>query len=304
MEPQEKCELIADEIKAIISEGILLSDDVVHYIDSTFSNPTIDELQAILDDDTNCEGDTLMELLFFPDESIQIRLEEMLEQCRPQKEDENKITTYLCQNPLLVTFHFEDDRGALNLPIPEDIIRQFLVRLGISRHIEPGLLESIHNYGDLQNANRFKVKIRNSRFSPSESKTEFLCRFFEKIGARSNDIFECLEFVLGFLDEITKDGDIYQALMTKKKFYFISLQKAKKMDARLEKHNIETLLMQGERVALIDQVDARKKMQIIDRICRAVFGKTEYFETPVSDEKQFEIGSPEDIESIVKNFSP
>ena len=62
--------------------------------------------------------------------------------------------------------------------------------------------------------------------------------------------------------------------------------------------------MQGERVALIDQVDARKKMQIIDRICRAVFGKTEYFETPVNDEKQFEIGSPEDIESIVKNFSP
>ena len=87
MEQEEKCELIADEIKAIISEGILLSDDVVHYIDSTFSNPTSDELQTILDDDTNCEGDTLMELLFFPDESIQVRLEEGLEQCRPQKED-------------------------------------------------------------------------------------------------------------------------------------------------------------------------------------------------------------------------
>ena len=90
MAQEEKCELLADEIKAIISEGIVLSDDVVHFIDSTFSNPTINELQAILDDDTNCEGDTLMELLFFPDETIQVRLEEMLEQCRPQKEDEDK----------------------------------------------------------------------------------------------------------------------------------------------------------------------------------------------------------------------
>lgn len=303
MEQEEKCEMLADEIKAIISEGIVLSDDVVHFIDSTFSNPTIDELQAILDDDTNCESDTLMELLFFPDESIQMRLEEILEQCRPQKEDEDKILASLCQTPLPVTFHFEDGRGSLKLPIPEDVIRQFLVRLNISKHLDANLTESIRNYGDEANTNRFKVKIRNSRFSPSDSKIEFLCRLFDKLGTGSNDIFECLEFVLEFLDEVKKDGDVYQALMAKKKFYFISLQKAKKLDARLEKHNVETLLMQGERVALIDQVDARKKMRIIDRISRAVFGKTEFFEQPVSDEKQFAIESPEDIKSIMKNFS-
>ena len=127
--------------------------------------------------------------------------------------------------------------------------------------------------------------------------------FFDKIGARSNDIFECLEFVLGFLDEIKNDVDIYQALMAKKKFYFIGLQKAKKMGDRLEKHNIETLMSQGERGMLIDQADARKKMQIIDRISRAVYGKTEYFEQPFSDEKQFEVGSLEDIRSMMKNFS-
>jgi hypothetical protein len=304
MEPQDKCELIADEIKKILSTGIDLSDDVVHYIDSTFSNPTIEELQTILADDANCEKDSLMELLFFPDESIQVQLEHMLEQCRPQKEDEDKIIACLCRDPLTVTFHFEGDRGTLKLPIPEDVIRQFLVRLKISKHLEASLAESIHNYGDLPNTSRFKVKIRNSRFSPSDSKTGFLCRFFEKIGSRSHDIFECLDFVLEFLDEIKKDTDIFPALMARKKFYFISLQKGQKMDSRLEKHNIETLLMQGERVALIDKVDARKKMQIIDRISRAVFGKTEYFEPLVSDEMQFEIGSPKDIKSIVKNFSP
>ncbi len=63
MEPQNKCELIADEIKKILSKGIDLSDDVVHYIDSTFSNPTVKELESILADDSNCEKDSLMELL-------------------------------------------------------------------------------------------------------------------------------------------------------------------------------------------------------------------------------------------------
>ena len=75
------------------------------------------------------------------------------------------------------------------------------------------------------------------------------------------------------------------------------------MEARLEKHNIETLMLQGERVILINPADVRKKMRIIDRISRAVFGNTEYFEPLDTDEKHMEIRSLEDIESIVKKFS-
>jgi len=304
MKPQDKNEVLAEEIKKIIGKGIDLNEDVVHYIDSTFSNPTIEELQTILGDDANCEKDSLMDLLFFPDESMQIQLEETLERYRPENEDRNNILTYLCRDPLQVTFHFEDDRGRLKLQIPEDVIPQFLTRLKISKHLDDKLIESIRNYGDENNVNRFKVKIRNSQFTPADEKTGFLCSLFDKIGSQSNDIFECLGFVLEFLDEIKKNGDIYQALMAKKKFYFISLQKAKKMDARLEKYNMETLMAQGQRVVLIDRADIHKKMRIIDRISRAVFDKTEYFEQPVSDEKQFEVGSPEDIKSIIKNFSP
>jgi len=222
MEPEEKCELLADEIKAIINRGIDLSDDVVHYIDSTFSNPTIEELQTILADDANCEKDSLVELLFFPDESMQVQLEERLERYRPENEDGNKILTYLCRDPLQVTFHFEDDRGRLKLQIPEDVIPQFLTRLKISKHLDDKLIESIRNYGDEKiesirnygdenNVNRFKVKIRNSQFTPADEKTGFLCSLFDKIGSQSNDIFECLGFVLEFLDEIKKNGDIYQA---------------------------------------------------------------------------------------------
>jgi len=303
MEPQEKCDVLADEIKKILSNGIDLSDDVVHYIDSTFSNPTIEELQTILADDSNCEKDSLVELLFFPDESMQIQLEETLERHRPQNEDENKILNYLCRDPLQVTFRFEDDRGAIKLLIPEDVTRQFLVRLKISKHLDTKLIESIRDYGDEKNINRFKVKIRNSRFTPTENKKGFLRKFFETIGARSNDVFECLDFALGFLDEIKNDSDIYQALMTKKKFYFISLQKAKKMDARLEKHNIETLMLQGERIVLINQADVRKEMRIIDRISRAVFGKTEYFEVPDFDENRMDFRSNEDIQEIIRKLS-
>jgi hypothetical protein len=300
---ESKNKQLAEKIIAILQGGLMLNADTQHYIDSTFSNPSVNEFEELLQDESSCETDSLIELLFFPDESCQIQLEETLEQCRPHREDEDKLVAYLCREPLHATFRFKDDRGPLTLQIPADMIRPFVTRLRICKHLDAGLIESIRSYGDEQNIHRFKVKIRNSRFSASDSKTEFLGRFFEKIGAGSNDILECLDFILGFLDEIKADDDLYPALMAKKKFYFISLQKAQKMEARIEKHNIETLLLQGERLVLIDQADARKKMQLIDRISRAVFGQTRYFEQPVSDETQIEVGSPEDIKSIVKNFT-
>ena len=90
MKSEFRGEILAKKISEMLSKGIGLSADVVHYIDSTFSNPTIEELQIILADDSNCEKDSLMELLFFPDESMQVELEELLERYKPQNEDEKK----------------------------------------------------------------------------------------------------------------------------------------------------------------------------------------------------------------------
>jgi hypothetical protein len=130
-----------------------------------------------------------------------------------------------------------------------------------------------------------------------------LCLFFKKFDSQDNDIFECLEFALSFLDEPAQDNDIYRTLMAKKKFYFRSLQKAKQLEIQLQKHNLETLLAQGKRVVLIDQRDAQKKMRIIDRICRAVFGKTEYFEPLHNEEEHIEFGTEQNAQDIIRILS-
>ena len=117
------------------------------------------------------------------------------------------------------------------------------------------------------------------------------------------DIFECLDVALSFLDEPTVDNDIYRTLMAKKKFYFRSLQKAIQLDAQLQKQNVETLMAQGKRVVLIDQRDARTKMRIIDRISRAVFGKTEYLEPLHNGEEHVELGTDQNVQDIIRILS-
>ena len=303
MDTAEKCNQLADEIRNILANDITLSDEVIHYIDSTFSNPTTAELQSILQDDSNCEKDSLMELLMFPDETMQLQLEPLLERIRCKKGDEKFVVDKLLRDPVRVAIRFPTDREAMRLTVTEEVACQFISRLNISKHLDPNLLEALNLYNDENISNRIKVKLRNSRSSFSGGKNEFLGLFFEKFDSRDNDIFECLEFVVGFLEDLEQSNDIYQALMATKKFYFISLQKAKQLETQLQKHNMETLLAQGKRVVLIDQKDAHKKMRIIDRISRAIYGKTEYFEPLNEGEEYLELSSNQNVQDIIRTLS-
>jgi hypothetical protein len=280
MDLDKKCKQLADEIRKILSNGITLGNEVIHYIDSTFSNPTTTELQTILHDDSNCEKDSLMELLLFPDETMQLQLESLLERSHFQQADEKSVLDDLLQDPVQATIRFPEDRESLRLRVTEDVACQFISRLNISRHLNPSLLEALNQHQDETISNRIKVKLRNARFLPTTEKIEFLYLFFKKFDSQDTDIFECLDLALSLLDEPIIDKDIYRTLMAKKKYYFRSLQKAKQLDTQLQKQNVETLMAQGRKVLLIDQGDVRKKMRIIDRISRAVYGKTEYFTKP------------------------
>ena len=91
MNANDKCILLAERIAKILLEGIRLNSAAMHYIDSTFSNPSIDELKEIIADNSDCENDSLIELIFFPDESIQMQLEDILQSHDYSKKDEKKI---------------------------------------------------------------------------------------------------------------------------------------------------------------------------------------------------------------------
>lgn len=303
MESEEKCARLAAEIRNILGNGITLSGDVIQYIDSTFSNPTLEELQSLLLDDSNCEKDSLLELLFFPDESMQLQLEELLETLRLRHQDENKVQDFLSREPLPAVFRFPEKSATLNLWLPQEVAPLLISRLHIAKHLDPKLCAVVNNRAVSDVRNRYKVKIRNSRFSSGANKIQFLCDFFEKMEPASHDFNECLDFALSLLDEINEDTEVYRALMAKKKFYLRSLEKAKQMEAQLQKSNPETLLLEGKRVILVNKADARKKMLIIDRISRAVYGKTEYFEEFHFGEDHVEVRLDQDIQDIIKQLS-
>ena len=294
---------VAEKIIAILKGGLTLSEDTQHYVDSTFSNPSISEFDALLEDDASCETDSLMELLFFPDESVQLQMEEIIADRHFQDRDEQQIRKRVCSTSIQTQIRFADGRGALKKKVtPSDSIR-FIERLNLSRRLDPGLRSAIGQYVHHELQTRCKVKFRNARPVTTPNKISFLQTLFKNLRIDNDDFFDHLDFALSLLEEFEDKADMFRALMNRKKRYLQSLQKAKKLDNQLSRHNVETLLLKGERVSYIDRADSSKKIQIIDRISLAVFGKTEYFDLIPAGEQSITLEGKDDIDRLMKSLS-
>ena len=272
-----RCRLLAETICRVLRKGLALNREAIHFIDSTFLTPSIQQLQEMMATADDDEGEILYSLIFYPDENMQVQLEEILEAQNFQKEDEQTVLDHLVESCDNIPVYFPDNRGTLYLTMPEPIACQFISRLNIPKRIDGGLLKEIRQYVPESQRSRVKIKLRNARFKETENRISFLCDYFEKMKDGGGP---CLEVILNLFEEDQDDTDIYETLKKRKQWYFRSIQKAKKYQEMLKKDNMETLMLRGIRIPSIDVADAEEKIRIIDRISRAIYGKTEYFLEP------------------------
>ncbi len=262
--------LLAQEIRAIFQDGLTISPQVLRYINSTFSNPEISELEALLNDESDCERDPLLELIFFPDDAARIRLEPLFEKENFLKDDAQAVSNLLYSEHIRVALRFPDG-NALVINLPEDAAYRFISRLNISYKADRQLLEIVNAHVEKNLQWTVKVRLRNARLDLSQNKLDFLCHFFEKPITQADELLECLDFVLAFMSEIRDSDDIRTALERRKEFHFLAIQKAADFEEQFGRNNMETLMVQGMRMPHIDRAKLMREIVIIDRICYLVY---------------------------------
>ncbi|MBW2433754.1 MAG: hypothetical protein JRF36_09130 [Deltaproteobacteria bacterium] len=302
MSSEDKNKQIADKIIDILRGGLVINADTQHYIDSTFAHPTIEALDALLQDESSCETESLMELLFFPDESVQLQLEDLLEDAQLQPQDEKAIRTQICIQSFQTRFDFQDGRGTLKMRVTPTHVNAFMERLNLTRSLDPEIRAAISQHVAAVLQTRCKVRFRNARPIGTHRKILFLQSFFEKMKIEGDAFFEYLDFTLGFLGALDDQTDIFKGLMTYKKIYFQGLQKAAKLEKQLTKHNVETLLLGGARLANMDKAEARKNIQMIDCISLAIFGKTDFFDLMPADGQSITLEGTQDINKLIQKL--
>lgn len=290
-------------IKYRFEEGILVAEDALHYIDSTLSNPTSREIEAILVDESHPERDSLLELIFYPDLAIQISVEKFLQGQACSEQQVERLRSALCESPVTTAARFEDGRGQVPVTVPVQVIEVFIDRLNLTRSICARIIETLRQQ-PLSEADRIltTVRLRNTRVVPDGSALEFLCRYIQQM-ASDRLYWEGLDFILVFLEQIGPDDDIYEALMFRKRRCHHALREIERAEEKRRRYNMETLMLRGERFPHADRKEVLKTIGLIDRIAGSIYGKTEWIQPSGDGTQSVSVHSAEDLTDIMRLFS-
>jgi hypothetical protein len=271
---RSKCQKFALVIQAIFEKGLHVSQDSRHFILSTISISDIRDLETLLTDPSNCESDSLIELIYFPDESIQLRLEDRLESEAFQQKDQEITLEHLlsCRGNTLV--NFDGLQTVLTIKTLESGARAFLARLNITRHLDPELIRVINHRVGRKEGRKYKVWLRNMVMDRRERDDVFIKDLFLKMDARYDRFDEYLYFSLRFLEESQNDTDLFQSLIQHKDRCLRHLQQNDRLEAYRRNHNVETLMAHGIRIPHMDKQALLIQVTLADDIGLALFNRS------------------------------
>ena len=269
----ERCRRLASAIRERFAEGIELDEPVHHFIESSLSDAAPETVAAALESPEDFGAEPLMELIFFPDEADQLRLEPLLEAETFEDADAERVLSGLSDPPLEAGLRLTWTPAALQISVPAWVAGEYLRRLHIRWRGDAEILAALDKRLEEETARGFRVMMRNARFHPSERTRPFLVHFLERFAGKGADLRDAFGFLLEFLPGIPSDQPVYGALLDRKRRAQKALSLARDTERRREKSNMEILLMQGFRASHVDVPAVERELALLNVIFYAVFDR-------------------------------
>ncbi len=280
-----------------LEEGIAVTDEVLDYLEATFGSR---DLEAVLADEDSGEVDSLLELLFYPDIHLQMVYEAQWAREAFDMNDVDALADALCAASPTAKLRLPDG-ATLSLVVPGFACRAFVQRLRISHKLHPDLGEIMDARSEDNESLKLRVQLRNARLDWNDHQVALMALFLTKMPDRANTLSADLDFLISILPEMASGDDAYAFLTGKKFFYFKSLCSAEDFERKRTASNMEIMMLSGARSAHGNIEEWRQLMRRIDRICHALFGRTEFFQQPNS--QTIDLQNSQDLEDVVHKLS-
>ncbi|MBF0103531.1 MAG: hypothetical protein HQK77_21750 [Desulfobacterales bacterium] len=245
---------LAQRIHQIIEKERTLGITELKYINSTFLNPSIQEVQKWILDLNNSDGLHIRALFCFPDEWMQLQIEEYLQKYKFSKTDEIQVSEMVIQlNPRCILRH-PVSQDILQFQLNPHEIAQWVSRLHIPWQCPLEIQQALFKHIQPENKIQYAVKLRNMQFKDSPDHIFILCSFFKSIAQQGiPDGIPYLECLLEMFEEtdITCEN-IVEELYKKRNALEHRLHQGLELQEKQLQDNWETLLMRGQRFIHVD----------------------------------------------------
>jgi len=269
---------LVTRIGQVFKNGFGVDDDTWHHLQTTLMEPTPSSVVALVKDADDCESDSLTELLFYPNEAMQVFLEPTIESMVFTLKDQENIIALLLSQSFNTKLLFHACKKTVDIKMPELAVQKFVSRLNLIFRLPVELADILNRRLPEDIGKLIKVHLRNSNIDLADHHVELLRLFLTKLDYTHPDYRSWINFGLSILPEITPSTRIYEFFMDKKRFYLQSIEKAELFFEKLRRSNMETLMMQNERAVFMPPEKGREIVAHIDQICWAIFGYSDTFQ--------------------------
>ena len=217
------------------------------------------------------EAMPFFDLLFFPDESIQLKIEPLLNSNPISYTTQSYLIDKLSSN-LMTANIILDDSTKFSWQIDPMIIKNFVSRLNLTQKI-PENIKKIFNNDDNFQWNLYVLLRSNNIIWTDEC-----CEFIEKIIRsffKDKELFGILTSMLKFCAECGYKGDFFDQLKKRKRQHVQNLHRHKHSQNLHERHSKEFLNSSGIRPVHVDVKKTNISIQIIDKVLNESFLTTE-----------------------------
>jgi hypothetical protein len=260
--------------RTALKEGIRLSPEDVAFIASAWGVDVQLELIDLLTRPEDWDAESLIVMLFSADARAGQRFLDAIQAARFTEADADRIIEMLQASPPAVPIRMPDDLVLFTLPAPPLGLERYVETLKINRRLPaPAAMDFA---SALPAARRSEVlsQLRLSRLVWDDDNIALLTAFFSRLG-KAEDLTALLSVLTGVLENASGRDHVEKALAERKRTYFRAMNAADRFTASNHRYNMETLMMMGIQPPVISSREARRQMNITDRISMVLFGSAE-----------------------------
>lgn len=294
---------IARHIHETLNNGFVLNNHAIHFLQSTYSISTREDLHAFFDDGDENGIETILDLVVSPDLAFMRDVEPFLMGHRFNQEDEALLGHAMLRLNVRTGITFPDNPQSIECDVPGDVMLRFVKKLKISFSLPDPLIESMKMYVSETALPFARVLIRQSGLSWDKDLTDFFSLFFRYSGQNDDVLLSDLEWVLGVLSGPPGGKGIQDRLIDCLHDYQKRMEDIKTIDDMLSKNTMETLMLQGVRVPSISVDTLRIRIVTVRRILATVYTWVEGPEMAPSSIDYGDCVGQDGIQKIVKLLS-
>ena len=266
-----RCHELAAQVMPLLARGVPLSQETLHFLQSTYGIETAADLALFLDQEPGCDQESLLECVLYPDVSTRCQIEPLLGRESFEADDIQATAQIIVEHRVQAALAMPgEDPIQVGLTMP--LASVFIARLKIHHRLPSDLVHKVHEAARKGLRERILVRLRDLRIQPDEEALQFLGSFFRAFPSSFSGFEACLDFVCRLLEEKQPGTDVFSHLILTKLLLEKGLDKAEHLEALMARQPLEAILMQRTNILSINKPRIREQLQMIDDLGLRIFG--------------------------------